>query len=59
MIATLDGSDLVYTPTQLRGYVIDSPELFADAKWRWEAIRSEALPQGAIHRPDPRVGGKP
>lgn len=46
VIATLDGSDVVYTPTQLRGYVIDSPELIADAKWRWEAIRSEALPKG-------------
>lgn len=46
VIATLDGSDVVYTPTQLRGYVIDSPELVADAKWRWEAIRSETLPKG-------------
>jgi transcriptional regulator with XRE-family HTH domain len=46
VIATQDGADLVYTPTQLRGYVIDSPELIADAKWRWEAIRSEALPKG-------------
>jgi hypothetical protein len=45
VIATQDGADLVYTPTQLRGYVIDSPELVADAKWRWEAIRSEALPK--------------
>jgi hypothetical protein len=47
VIATLDGSDLVYTPTQLRGYVIDSPELVADAKWRWggDTIRS-ALPKG-------------
>lgn len=45
VIATVDGSDLVYTPTQLRGYVLDSPEVVADAKWRWEAIRSEALPK--------------
>jgi transcriptional regulator with XRE-family HTH domain len=45
-IATIDGSDVVYTPTQLSGYVVDSTELVADAMWRWEAIRSEALPRG-------------
>jgi transcriptional regulator with XRE-family HTH domain len=44
-IATVDGADMVYTPAQLRGYVIDSPELVAEAKWRWDAIRSEALPR--------------
>lgn len=42
-IATVDESDLVYAPTQLLGFVMDSPELVADAKWRWEAIRSETL----------------
>ena len=45
VIATVEGEDVVYTPTQLRGYVIDNLDLVADAKWRWEAIRSEALPR--------------
>lgn len=45
VIATVDGNDLVFTPAPLRGYVIDSPELVAEAQWHWEAIRSEALPK--------------
>lgn len=43
VIATVDGRDVVYTPTGLRGYIIDSPEAVAEAKQRWDAIRAEAL----------------
>lgn len=45
VIATVDGTDLVYTPTQLKGYIVDSPGDVADAKFRWDAIRSEAFPR--------------
>jgi hypothetical protein len=45
VIATVDGTDHVYTPTQRGGYILDSPEAVAEVKWVWEAIRAEALPK--------------
>lgn len=44
-IATVDGRDVVYLPAQLQDYTVDSPELVAEARWRWDAIRAEALPR--------------
>lgn len=43
VLATLDGSDLVYLPTAQSGYILDSHEALAEIKWRWDAIRGEAL----------------
>jgi hypothetical protein len=45
VIATVDGIDQVYTPTQRGGYILDSPEAVAEVKCVWEAIRAEALPK--------------
>jgi transcriptional regulator with XRE-family HTH domain len=45
VLATVDGKDLVYTPTQLTGYIVNESEAVADLKWRWDAIRAEALPR--------------
>lgn len=46
-IATVDGLDMVYTDTQLRGYVSGHPETVNAAKRRWDAVRAEALPRRA------------
>jgi transcriptional regulator with XRE-family HTH domain len=43
VLATVDGSDLVYTPTHLSGYVLNGTEAVAEVRWRWDAIRAEAL----------------
>lgn len=45
VLATVDGSDLVYTPTHLSGYILNSPEAVAEVRWRWDAIRAETLPR--------------
>lgn len=43
VIATIDGRDVVYIPTGLRGFIADGSEIVAEAKRRWDAIRAEAL----------------
>jgi transcriptional regulator with XRE-family HTH domain len=43
VLATLDGSDVVYLPTAQAGYILDSHEAVTEIKWRWDAIRGEAL----------------
>jgi transcriptional regulator with XRE-family HTH domain len=45
VLATVDGRDLVFTPTQLSGYILTSQEAVAEVRWRWDAIRAEALPR--------------
>jgi transcriptional regulator with XRE-family HTH domain len=45
VLATVDGKDLVYTPTQLSGHIVNAAEAVADVKWRWDAVRAEALPR--------------
>lgn len=44
-IVTVDGGEVVYTPTQLRGYLLDFPPDLDEARRRLEAIRAEALPR--------------
>ena len=43
VLATLDGSDVVYLPTAQAGYILDSHDAVAEIRWRWDAIRGEAL----------------
>lgn len=43
VIAAVDGTEVVYTDTQLRGYVVGTAEAVTTAKRRWDAIRAEAL----------------
>lgn len=45
VLATVEGADLVYTPTHLDGYVLSSAEAVAQVRSRWDAIRAEALPR--------------
>lgn len=46
VIAAVDGTEVVYLDTQLRGYVLGANEAVSEAKRRWNAIRAEALPRG-------------
>lgn len=45
VIAAVDGTEVVYTDTQLRGYVVGTPEALTAARRRWDGIRAEALPR--------------
>jgi hypothetical protein len=45
VLATVDGTDLVYTPTHLSGYILNTAEAVAEVRRRWDAIRAEALPR--------------
>jgi transcriptional regulator with XRE-family HTH domain len=47
VIASVDGNDVVYLDTQMRGYVIDSHDMVSLARHRWDQIRAEALPRKA------------
>lgn len=46
VIAAVDGTEVVYLDTQLRGYVLGTSDAVSEAKRRWNAIRGEALPRG-------------
>lgn len=43
VLATQDGNEVVYLPTAQAGYILDSHEAVTEIKWRWDAIRGEAL----------------
>jgi transcriptional regulator with XRE-family HTH domain len=45
VIATVDHREVVFTPGQLRGHIHDRSEDVAEAAWRWDTIRSDALPR--------------
>jgi hypothetical protein len=45
VIATVDHREVVYTPAQLRDYIHDGADAVAEAAWRWDTIRSDALPR--------------
>lgn len=46
VIATLEGRELAFLETAARGFVIEDRELVSQLRWRWDTIRSEALPVG-------------
>lgn len=43
-IACIDGRDVVYVETPVRGFVLDEPAIISDARERWETLIAEALP---------------
>jgi transcriptional regulator with XRE-family HTH domain len=44
VLATVDGSDIVYLPTARGdGYILDRPDAVEEVRWRWDTIRAEAL----------------
>ena len=42
-LATLDGDEVAYLDTTLRGHIAEDPEEVAIIKHRWESLRAEAL----------------
>lgn len=46
VLATVDGRDLALTPDHVGASIRSSVEDLAEVRWRWEAIRAEALPRG-------------
>lgn len=42
-IATVDGRELVFVETPVRGFVVDDPKLVLQSRRRWDLIRAQAL----------------
>jgi transcriptional regulator with XRE-family HTH domain len=59
VIATVEGIDQVYTPTQRGGYTLGSLEAVAEVKCVWEAIRAEALPRRQSQELIMELAGRP
>ena len=46
ILATMEGRELAFLSTAARGFVIEDREVVSQLRWRWDTIRSEALPVG-------------
>jgi len=44
-IATVDGSEVAYADSPVRGLVTSDPAVVSDVRRRWDGLRGEALPQ--------------
>lgn len=44
-VAAVDGAEICYLDTALRGFVVDEPGVISEARRRWLTLRAEALPQ--------------
>lgn len=42
-IATVDGRDLVFVETPVRGFVVEDPQVTLEVKRRWDMIRAQAM----------------
>jgi transcriptional regulator with XRE-family HTH domain len=45
VLATVDGGDLAFTPDHIGASIRSSAADVAEVRWRWDAIRAEALPR--------------
>src|SRR5690606_28304510 len=46
ILAVVDGRELAFLSTAARGFVIEDRDVVSQLRWRWDTIRSEALPVG-------------